>query len=81
MNTRIFGNSVLAIGAVFAMAFSLNSGFSSAGSIATASQESAPVTIQAAPDYPSSLSGMTTAEYFSASGEGRFTASGELVGQ
>lgn len=81
MNTRIFGSSVLAIGAVFAMSFSLNSGLSSAGSIATASQEPAPVTIQAVTDYPSSPSGMTTAEYTSASGEGLFSPSGELLAQ
>ena len=81
MKSRIFGSSVLAIGAVFALAFSFNSGFSSASGIATASQESAPFTIQAAPEHPSSRSGMSIDEYYSASGEGRFTASGELVGQ
>ena len=81
MNTGFFGNSVLAICAVFGLTVALNSGFSSAGDRMVANQESASAAMQVAPDYQVPVFGMAAAEYYSASGEGRFTASGDLAGQ
>ncbi len=77
MNAKLFNQVVIAVVALFAIAFSLRSGVSTAGN--TTAPAATAVSIASEPAV-FVRTGTAGNEYHSASGEGHFSAGGQLEG-